>query len=325
MTNKHIELPALSDEQIKQVLTNSDLWDMHQHMGWYSAPEKNFKTYGVMLARDLISARDAQWNEATEAQQRVLAEQARVVGEPVAYLWQHSETGRTRVILPDEIVANENTWNIIGPLVLTSGRNEPVAVLRYERGTPGKENDMPRVVSCDWLPDGEYKVFAASPAPQEAQVIGRVTHRMDGAVIADLNSVGRALPDNAPLFATTVAQPATEQAEAPKPGKLKVTLQDTEGDRYRRMFEAACVALGQISEELGLDPEDGGADPIISAIAALRASSPAERLPLTEKQIHDWWARTNGLEDLDLCKQDDFRTMVRAVEDRLGIVTKESK
>ena len=58
-------------------------------------------------------------------------------------------------------------------------------------------------------------------------------------------------------------------------------------------------------------------------LAALRASSPAERLPLTEKQIHDWWARTNGLEDLDLCKQDDFRTMVRAVEDRLGIVTKE--
>jgi hypothetical protein len=41
-----------------------------------------------------------------------------------------------------------------------------VAVLRYERGTPGRENEMPCVVSCDWLPDGDYPVYlAASPQP----------------------------------------------------------------------------------------------------------------------------------------------------------------
>jgi hypothetical protein len=37
---------------------------------------------------------------------------------------------------------------------------EPVATIRYERGTPGKENDMPKVVSCNWLPDGVYSVYA---------------------------------------------------------------------------------------------------------------------------------------------------------------------
>ena len=39
-------------------------------------------------------------------------------------------------------------------------QGEPVATIRYERGTPGKENDMPKVVSCNWLPDGVYSVYA---------------------------------------------------------------------------------------------------------------------------------------------------------------------
>lgn len=43
--------------------------------------------------------------------------------------------------------------------------SEPVAVVRYERGAPGRENDMPRVVSCNRLPDGEYPLYAA---PQQA-------------------------------------------------------------------------------------------------------------------------------------------------------------
>ena len=45
----------------------------------------------------------------------------------------------------------------------------PVAVLKFERGTPGRENEMPRVVSCNWMPDGEYEVYlAAAPATQPA-------------------------------------------------------------------------------------------------------------------------------------------------------------
>ena len=45
---------------------------------------------------------------------------------------------------------------------------EPVAVLRFQRDTPGHENDMPAVASCNRLPDGYYRVYLAAPAAREA-------------------------------------------------------------------------------------------------------------------------------------------------------------
>ena len=38
--------------------------------------------------------------------------------EPVAHLWQHSETGRTRVLMPDMVVDACATWLLVGPLYL---------------------------------------------------------------------------------------------------------------------------------------------------------------------------------------------------------------
>ena len=38
--------------------------------------------------------------------------------EPVAHLWQHGETGRTRVIFPDSITDCDASWFFVGPLVL---------------------------------------------------------------------------------------------------------------------------------------------------------------------------------------------------------------
>jgi hypothetical protein len=38
--------------------------------------------------------------------------------EPVAHLWQHGETGRTRVIFPDSITDCDASWFCVGPLVL---------------------------------------------------------------------------------------------------------------------------------------------------------------------------------------------------------------
>jgi len=38
--------------------------------------------------------------------------------EPVAYLWQHSETGRTRVVMTDQIVSTDDRWFLVGPLHL---------------------------------------------------------------------------------------------------------------------------------------------------------------------------------------------------------------
>lgn len=55
------------------------------------------------------------------------------VQEPVAYLWQHCETGRTRVVMPDQIITTDATWLVVGPLYLrppqrTEPEQEPVAV-----------------------------------------------------------------------------------------------------------------------------------------------------------------------------------------------------
>jgi hypothetical protein len=46
--------------------------------------------------------------------------------------------------------------------------DEPVAVIRFDKGTPGNENEMPKVISCNWMPDGEYRVFlTAQPHPSD--------------------------------------------------------------------------------------------------------------------------------------------------------------
>jgi hypothetical protein len=80
--------------------------------------------------------------------------------------------------------------------------------------------------------------------------------------------------------AITALRTAIEQAEKQEPvsnGKLNVTLQDTPTEielaRYKRMFEAACSALGDVSEALGCDPNEGGSEPLIAAIERLNSSS----------------------------------------------------
>ncbi len=45
----------------------------------------------------------------------------------------------------------------------------------------------------------------------------------------------------------------------------------TSREQYKRMFHAACADLGAINEALGLDPDDGGAEPILTAIEGLKA------------------------------------------------------
>lgn len=46
----------------------------------------------------------------------------------------------------------------------------PVARIRYERNTPGRENEMPRVMSCNRMADGIYEVFTAA----QVLAMGRV-------------------------------------------------------------------------------------------------------------------------------------------------------
>jgi len=40
---------------------------------------------------------------------------------------------------------------------------EPVAQIEFARGVSGRENEMPRVISCNWLPDGTYSVYLRPP------------------------------------------------------------------------------------------------------------------------------------------------------------------
>jgi len=38
--------------------------------------------------------------------------------QPVAHLWQHGETGRTRIVMPDQIFTADANWLLVGPMYL---------------------------------------------------------------------------------------------------------------------------------------------------------------------------------------------------------------
>jgi hypothetical protein len=50
------------------------------------------------------------------------------VQEPVAHLWKHSQTGRTRVVMPGGIITADASWFVVGPLIL--GSTTPPAAQR---------------------------------------------------------------------------------------------------------------------------------------------------------------------------------------------------
>ena len=57
---------------------------------------------------------------AIAALREALAQQTRPAQEPVAHLWRHSETGRTRVVMPDQIITADAAWVVVGPLCLAT-------------------------------------------------------------------------------------------------------------------------------------------------------------------------------------------------------------
>lgn len=50
--------------------------------------------------------------------------------------------------------------------------------------------------------------------------------------------------------------------------------QESSSPNYERMFNAAIIALSEISEYVGADPDDGGATPIIEKLEELRNQKP---------------------------------------------------
>ena len=53
-------LPAqrkpLTDEQKRELIKKSKLWDMQVHIGWYSAPAKSFVEKAMLLIADIEAA-----------------------------------------------------------------------------------------------------------------------------------------------------------------------------------------------------------------------------------------------------------------------------
>ena len=52
----------LTDEQKRELIKKSELWDMYVHMGWYSAPAKSFVEKTIQLIADIEAAHDIKEN-----------------------------------------------------------------------------------------------------------------------------------------------------------------------------------------------------------------------------------------------------------------------
>ena len=69
-------------------------------------------------------------------------------------------------------------------------------------------------------------------------------------------------------FARAILAAAQPPQQSAQPAELTASEAS-----HKRMFEAACIDLGLISDALGLDPDDGGAAPILEAIKVLKAGA----------------------------------------------------
>ena len=95
---------------------------------------------------------------------------------------------------------------------------EPTARIRYERNTPGRENEMPRVLSCNRMADGVYEVFTAS------QVQAMLTAAPRNATLYDPDEVAFPIQRSAdgadvlpPELASTARPASTAAAEVTVP------------------------------------------------------------------------------------------------------------
>lgn len=52
-------------------------------------------------------------------------ENATLPRDPIAWLWQHSETGRQKVVMPDTVLTADASWHVVGPLYLEAALAQP--------------------------------------------------------------------------------------------------------------------------------------------------------------------------------------------------------
>lgn len=129
--------------------------------------------------------------------------------------------------------------------------------------------------------------LAASPVEQPADALTEIAQFLTDAVTAaGLLSHGRtdkklaaritAQADELRKRIHLLAAPPVEQLGAAPAVNAELA-------SMRRMFHAACHDLGLINEVLGLDPEDGGAEPILDAIEELKRAASANEAAATSQ------------------------------------------
>ena len=99
--------------------------------------------------------------------------------EPVAHLWQHSETGRTRVVMPDMIVDADASWRLVGPLFLGSPPSPPEGMVMV----PREPTEAMKAAAVKYANGSAvYKNVAADVLRIEESIYGEVYEAMIAAL-----------------------------------------------------------------------------------------------------------------------------------------------
>ena len=116
--------------------------------------------------------------------------------------------------------------------------------------------------------DGSKAEPAAKPTVKDSLPVAPETKQAEAVAV---NGLEEAMPG---FGAEVIAQKDAEISSLSR--RLRDAFEEL--DRANRLFAAACSDLGRINEHLGLDPNDGGAYPIIDAIDEIKATLELARM-----------------------------------------------
>lgn len=116
--------------------------------------------------------------------------------------------------------------------------------------------------------DGSKAEPAAKPTVKDSLPVAPETKQAEAVAV---NGLEEAMPG---FGAEVIAQKDAEISSLSR--RLRDAFEEL--DRANRLFAAACSDLGRVNEHLGLDPNDGGADPIIDAIDEIKATLELARM-----------------------------------------------
>ncbi len=130
----------------------------------------------IAAAADSLCRQHARIAE-LEAQLEAIA--ASAGSEPVAHLWQHCETGRTRVVMPDMIVDADASWRLVGPLFLGSPPSPPEGMVMV----PREPTEAMKAAAVKYANGSAvYKNVAADVLRIEESIYGEVYEAMIAAL-----------------------------------------------------------------------------------------------------------------------------------------------